>query len=92
MNAGLWKVSGSNVSYAMLWNPDATTRPVNSPDVTVRVNVNYVKDTNGEVYTVKPIPYNLSGQSIAGLEGTSGRTVTPAGQYDMPFTLTVRPL
>ena len=90
MNAGGWKVSGSNVSYAMFWNPNATTRPVNTPDITVRVNVHYVKDINGEVYTITPIP-NGTGLVIAGLEATSGRTVTAAGQYHMPFTLTVRP-
>lgn len=90
MNAGGWKVSGSNISYAMLWHP-GTTRPVNSPDPPVRVSVHYVKDSNGEVYTITPIP-NTAGLSIAGLEATSGRTVSAAGQYNMPFTLTVRPL
>lgn len=89
MNAGLWSVSGDNASYALLWNPEATTRPVNSPSPTVHVNVHYVKDGSGEVFTITPLP-NLSGQSVSGLESTVRKSVTGAGQYDMPFTLTVR--
>ena len=90
MNAGLWQVSGvSNTTYALLWNPTATTRPVNSPQPTVPVNVHYSRTGTNEVFVITPVP-NGVGQSIAGLEVTKGRSVTGGGQYNMPFTLTVR--
>lgn len=91
MNAGNWKVSGSNDTYALLWNPTAAaTRPVNSPETTSPVNVNYIKDTNGERFIITPLPNATSSRIIAGLEKTSGRTVSGAGQYQMPFTMTVK--
>jgi len=91
MNAGLWKVSGvNNTTYALLWNPTAdSTRPVNSPQPTVPVNVHYSRMGTDEFFVITPVP-NLAGQSIAGLEATRGRSVTGGGQYNMPFTLTVR--
>jgi len=91
MNAGNWKVSGSNDTYALLWNPSASaTRPVNSPEDTSRVNVNYIKDASGERFIITPLPNIASGRIIAGLEKTSGRTVSGAAQYQMPFTMTVK--
>jgi hypothetical protein len=42
-NGGSWYVSGG-VSYALLWNPETINpRPVNSPEKTSLVNVNYYK-------------------------------------------------
>jgi hypothetical protein len=90
MNAGLWKADGyTSVTHALLWNPAASGRPVNAPQPSVPVNVNYVKDATGEVFVITPIPNN-AGQSIAGLESSSRKSATSAGQYDMPFTLTVK--
>lgn len=91
MNAGLWKVTSlSNTTYALLWNPTAApTRPVNSPQPTVPVNVHYSRIGSDEVFTITPIP-NGAGQSIAGLEVTARNSVSAGGQYNMPFTLTVR--
>lgn len=92
MNAGYLTAAGDSASYAMLWNPQATGRPVNSPEVTSYVNVNYYKGTTGgEVFTITPLPNSDSGRIIAGLEKTVKRSVTGAGQYVMPFTLVVRP-
>lgn len=106
MNAGYLNVSGDSATYALLWNPETTnSRPVNSPENTSFVNVNYYKGSNGqEVFTITPLP-NCATRSnnftcgenevkrvIAGLEKTKGRNVSGAGQYEMPFTLVVRPL
>ena len=93
MNAGYLYASGDRATYALLWNPETQTpRPVNSPEKTSFVNVNYQKDALGnEVFTITPLPNSDSGRIIAGLEKTSGRTVSSAGQYVMPFTLVVRP-
>lgn len=90
MNAGNWRVNGSSVTYALLWNPDAATRPVNSPYETSRVNVNYIKDGNGEVFIITPLVNSGTNTIIAGLEGRSGKAVTGYGQFQMPFALTVR--
>ena len=99
INAGQWSVAGNNnTTYALLWNPTAaSTRPVNSPYSTSPVNVNYVRDAAGERFTITPLPSSdcsagtacESDPIIAGLEATSGRTVSAGGQYHMPFTMTV---
>lgn len=105
MNSGYLTASGDRATYALLWNPEAnSSRKVNSPELTSFVNVNYQKDTLGaEVYTITPLPNCATRANlftcaetdvkrvIAGLEKTSGKTVTSAGQYVMPFTLVVRP-
>jgi hypothetical protein len=99
-NGGSWYVSGGT-SYALLWNPETINpRPVNSPEKTSLVNVNYYKGVGGqEVFTITPLPNcatrtNLTceGRVIAGLERSKGNSVTNAGQYVMPFTLVVSPL
>lgn len=92
MNIGGWKVSGDNSTYALLWNPTAVNRPVNSPDTTSYVNVHYIRDEgNGsEAFVITPIP-NDEGYALAGLESTLRKTVAGVGQFDMPFMLTVRP-
>lgn len=93
VNAGNLKVSGSNDTFALLWNPTAAvTRPVNTPETTSPVNVNYVKDASGERFIITPLPNSSSNGIIAGLEKTSGRNVSGAGQYRMPFTMTVQQL
>lgn len=105
MNAGYLYASGDRATYALLWNPETQTpRPVNSPEKTSFVNVNYQKDALGkDVYTITPLPNCATRANnftcsetdvkrvIAGLEKTSGKTVSSAGQYVMPFTLVVRP-
>lgn len=100
MNNGYLYASGDSASYALLFNPTARSdRKVNSPENTSFVNVNYKVTDGKEVYTITPLPNEgvsstgvaASGRIIAGLEKTSGKTVTSAGQYVMPFTLVVRP-
>ena len=89
MNAGNWKVN-NNTTNALLWNPETTQqRPVNSPENTSNVNVNYIKDETGEVFIITPLPNSASNRIIAGLEASNGKVVSGAGQYSMPFTLTV---
>jgi hypothetical protein len=99
LNAGQWSIPGSSkTTYAILWNPDPDQpRPVNSPYSTSPVNVNYVKDSSGERFIITPLQSSDCGVGssceadpiIAGLEVTSGRSVTSGGQYHMPFTMTV---
>lgn len=105
MNNGYLYASGDSATYALLFNPEApNTRPVNSPEKTSFVNVNYYKGTDGkEVFTITPLPNCATRENnftcsdtevkrvIAGLEKTLRRTVSSAGQYVMPFTLIVRP-
>jgi hypothetical protein len=88
LNVGNWRASGSNVDYALLWNPGATARPVNSPETSSAVNVHYHKAGIDESFTITPIANN-NGLVVAGLESTVRRSVTSAGQYIMPFTMTV---
>jgi|GEM_PF-5767905 len=91
INAGQWKVSGYTTTYALLWNPTARTdRPVNYPEKTSAVNVNYIKDSAGERFIITPLPNQDTSRYIAGLEAATSRTVSAAGQYVMPFTMTVR--
>ncbi len=91
MNLGGWSVSGDNSSYALLWNPLAVGRPVNSPATTSYVDVHYIRDDgSGEVFVITPI-LTGAGYALAGLEQTSKKVVKGAGQYNMPFALTVRP-
>lgn len=104
-NAGYLYAGGDRATYALLWNPETTNpRPVNSPEKTSFVKVNYQKDSLGrDVFTITPLPNcatrennftcaaDIPQRVIAGLEKTSGRTVSSAGQYVMPFTLVVRP-
>jgi hypothetical protein len=105
MNNGYLSASGDSASYALLFNPETiNNRPVNSPENTSFVNVNYYKGTDGkEVFTITPLPNCATRENnftcgetdlqkvIAGLEKTSGKTVSGAGQYVMPFILVVRP-
>ena len=106
MNAGYLKISGINkTTYALLWNPETMNpRPVKSPESTSFVNVNYYKGLdNQEVFTIAPLPNCATRANnftcaatdvkrvIAGLEATTGKNVSSAGQYVMPFTLVVRP-
>ncbi|MBA4185429.1 MAG: hypothetical protein H0X49_15665, partial [Acidobacteria bacterium] len=58
MNAGYLYASGDRARYSLLWNPESTNnRPVNSPEKTSFVNVNYQKDALGkDVYTITPLP------------------------------------
>lgn len=89
MNAGQWTAPGSTATMAALWNPEATTRPVNSPEKTSYVNVHYHRDAVSETFTITPIA-NSNGLIVAGLESNNKRTVSSAGQYIMPFSMTVR--
>ncbi len=90
MNMGNWSIDG--IEYAMQWNPESTFKAVvNEQGPTSYVNVHYQNDGSGDVYTITPIPTTTSGQAISGLAKTLSRTTTNAGQYVMPFKLTVRP-
>lgn len=105
MNAGFLSVSGDSATYALLWNPETTNnRPVNSPESTSWVNVNYYRGLdNVETFTISPLPncatrannwtcpVGSTQRVIAGLERTKGKSVTGTGQYVMPFTMVVRP-
>lgn len=92
MAIGSWKVANDTSSYAAFWNPLATNRPVNSPDTTSYVDVHYIRnDGNGEVFIITPI-LTGAGYALSGLEQVNKRVVRGAGQYNMPFTLKVRPL
>lgn len=92
MALGSWKVSGDTATYGAYWTPLITNRPVNTPDLTSFVDVHYIRDDgNGEVFIITPIPTG-SGYALAGLEQVKKKDVQGAGQYHMPFTLTVRPL
>jgi hypothetical protein len=87
MNGGGFTIS--RVSYALQWHPASTQPYINTPETTSPVNVHYVKDAAGEVFTITPLPNANTSRSIAGLQGTSGKTASASGQYVMPFTLTV---
>lgn len=78
-------VSGYNYTYRLLWNPEpATSTPVNSPEMTSFVKVNYYKGLdNQEVFTITPLPNcatrangftcpdGVVQKPIAGLEATT---------------------
>lgn len=90
MNCGLWKVAGdSKTEYKLQWNPTSIQPFINTPETTSEVNVNYVKDATGEVFIITPLPNVSSGRIIGGLQSTN-RTDKAAGQYVMPFKLTIR--
>ncbi|MDQ4121213.1 MAG: hypothetical protein M3209_07190 [Acidobacteriota bacterium] len=90
MNSGNWRAAGNNTDYTLQWNPSSTQPFINTPETTSGVNVNYIKDSAGEVFIITPLPNANSSRVIAGLQGTLSRTTTASGQYVMPFTLTVR--
>lgn len=91
MNCGLWKAAGdTKTEYKLQWNPTSIQPFINTPETTSEVNVNYIKDSNGEVFIITPLPNASSGRIIAGLQSTLSRTDKAAGQYVMPFNLTVR--
>ena len=80
------------ITYRLQWHPASVQPYINTPELTSPVDVHYVKDANGEVFTITPLPNQNTSRMIAGLQGESanGRTITAAGQYVMPFTMTVR--
>jgi hypothetical protein len=90
MNAGNWRAAGYNTDYALQWNPTSVQPYINTPEKTSAVNVNYIKDAAGEVFIITPVLNISSSRIIAGLQGSQSRTTTAAGQYEMPFTMTVR--
>jgi hypothetical protein len=99
MNAGGWKVTGDKAEYSLQWNPESKFKAVvNEQGPTSYVNVFYQNkgDGSGDVYTITPIPNSDPTsdsyyKAISGLAKTLSRTTTNAGQYVMPFKLTVRP-
>jgi hypothetical protein len=88
MNGGGFTID--RIDYRLQWHPTSIQPYINTPEISSAVNVHYVKDANSEVFTVTPLPNSDSGRTIAGLQGETKRSVTPGGQYVMPFTLTVR--
>jgi hypothetical protein len=87
-------VTVDNATYYLQWKPDST-KPVNSPETTSRVNVHYDVINGVEVWTVTPLPNSNSQRIVAGLArqlNSKGKTMSePAGQYLAPFTLTASP-
>ena len=88
MNTGNWKVGTTD--YKLQWNPNSQATYINTAETTSAVNVRYVRTAGGaESFTITPVPNLSSGRIIAGLEATASRKTTAAGQYKMPFTMTV---
>jgi hypothetical protein len=87
MNGGGFSISRTD--YRLQWHPTSTQPYINTPETTSAVNVHYTKDANGEVFTITPLPNANTSRAIAGLQATTGKVITAAGQYVMPFTLTV---
>jgi hypothetical protein len=89
-------VSVDNATYYLQWKPDSV-KPVNSPEITSQVNVHYDVINGVEVWAVTPLPNATSQRIVAGLvkelKGSHpGKPSNdPAGQYLVPFTLTVSP-
>jgi hypothetical protein len=91
MNCGIWYAAGDRkTQYRLQWNPTSIFTFINTPETTSQVNVRYVRDGSGEVFIITPLPNTASGRIIAGVQSTSNRTDRSAGQYVMPFKLTVR--
>lgn len=82
-------VSGDSATYYLQWFPEST-RPVNSPEITSRVNVRYDVIDGVETWTITPLPNLNSGRMVAGLTKAIKNRQQAAGQYLVPFTLTVR--
>jgi hypothetical protein len=82
-------VSGDNASYYLQWYPESI-RPVNSPEITSRVNVRYDVVNGVETWTVTPLTNGTSGRIVAGLAKAAKNRTDAAGQYFVPFTLTVK--
>ena len=89
-------VSGDKSTYYLQWKPDSV-QPVNSPEITSRVNVHYDVVNGVGVWSVTPMPNDTSQRIVAGLakelKGShpGNSSSEPAGQYLVPFTLTASP-
>jgi hypothetical protein len=87
-------VTIDNATYYLQWKPDSV-KPVNSPEITSQVNVNYNVINGVDVWTVTPLPNVTSQRMVGGLArqlNGKGKTITePAGQYLVPFKLTASP-
>jgi hypothetical protein len=84
------EISGDNATYYLQWFPEST-RPVNSPEITSRVNVRYDVVDGVEVWTITPLPNLSSNRIVAGLAKSTKNRTDPAGQYLVPFTLKASP-
>jgi hypothetical protein len=83
-------IDGDNATYYLAWFP-LSPRPVNSPEITSRVNVHYEVVAGVETWTVTPLEnYPSSGRIVAGLAKSIKNRSEAAGQYLVPFTLTVK--
>lgn len=83
------EIGGDNATYYLQWFPESS-RPVNSPEITSRVNVRYDVVDGVEVWTVTPLPNLSSNRIVAGLAKSTKNRTDPAGQYLVPFTLTAK--
>lgn len=83
------EISGDNATYYLQWFPEST-RPVNSPEITSRVNVRYDVIDGIEVWTITPLPNTTSVRMVAGLAKSLRNRIDAAGQYQVPFTLTAK--
>ena len=82
-------VDADNATYYLNWFPESP-RPVNSPEITSRVNVRYDVIDGVEVWTITPLPNLSSNRIVAGLAKSVKNRQDAAGQYLVPFTLTAR--
>jgi hypothetical protein len=88
MNGGGFTID--RITYRVQWHPTSVQPYINTPEVSSAVNVHYVKDANGEVFTITPLPNTGTSRMIAGLQGETSRSITAGGQYVVPFTMTVK--
>lgn len=82
-------VSGDNATYYLQWHPESS-RPANSPEITSRVNVRYDVIDRVETWTITPLPNLNSARIVAGVTKAIKNRQEAAGQYLVPFALTVR--
>lgn len=82
-------INGDNASYYLQWFPESP-RPSNSPEITSRVNVRYDVVDGVETWTITPLPNLSTGRNVAGLARSLKNRIDAAGQYLVPFTLTVK--
>lgn len=82
-------VSGDNATYYLQWYPESP-RPANLPEITSRVNVRYDVMDGVETWTITPLPNGTSARTVAGLTKATKNRQEAAGQYLVPFALTVQ--
>lgn len=90
MNGGGWNTGRNTPNNRLQWNPYSIQPYINTPDGTSPVQVRYIKDASGEMFVITPL-LNANGHYLAGLQAEERKSITAAGQYNMPFILIARP-